>query len=219
MHWLALACTSTEPIDSGPLRGPVQLAFPLDQRELFDAPVGMDHDPVEYSGAEALICTAYDGRPFPACYDGHGGSDFLLDGGFERMDAGSVLILAAAPGTVVEVEDGHYDRCHGTLDEGNDCDGEEMVSNTVTVEHEDGWRTRYLHMMRDAMTVEVGDRVDCGSPLGRVGSSGNSSTPHLHLGLEDPSGQTVDPYAGEYSQPETFWLEQGDPEGLPGGCP
>jgi len=219
MLWLAMACTSSPPVDSGPLRGGLQLAFPLMERELFDAPIGMDHDPDEYSGAEALICTAYDGRPFPACYDGHEGTDFLLDGGFEQMDGGSATILAAAAGTVVQVEDGHYDRCNGTLDAGNDCDGEEMISNTVIIQHEGGWRSLYLHMMRDAMKVEVGDSVDCGTPLGLVGSSGNSSTPHLHLGLEDPSGQSIDPYAGEYSQPETYWLEQGDPEGLPGGCP
>lgn len=221
MIWLAVACTSQAVYDSAPPdvpRGPIQLAFPLAERDPFDPPVGVDHDPEVYSGAEQLICTAYDGRPFPACYDEHDGTDFLLEGGFEAMDAGSVLILAAAAGTVLEVKDGHYDRCHGTMDGGNDCDGQPMVSNTVVIEHAGGWTTRYLHMMSGAMEVEVGQVVACGAPLGRVGSSGNSSTPHLHLELQDPDGEVVDPFAGDWSQPETYWREQGEPHQLPGDC-
>ena len=222
MLWLSVACTSPtlhdSSVDDVP-RGALQLASPLDQEELFEAPVGVDHDPVEYEGAQDLICTAYDGRPFPACYDGHDGSDFLLDGGFERMDAGSASILAAAAGVVVLVEDGHYDRCHGTLSDGNDCDGFPMASNTVVIEHPGGFKTRYLHMMSGAMEVVEGEQVTCGTPLGRVGSSGNSSTPHLHLELEDAEGNPIDPYAGEFSQPETWWREQKGPEELPGGCP
>lgn len=222
MLWLAVACTSPSPMDSSEPdvpRGALQLAFPLDSPELFEAPVGVDHDPQEYDGAEDLICTAYDGRPFPACYDEHDGSDYLLDGGFEAMDAGSATVLAAAAGQVVLVTDGNYDRCHGTLGEGNDCDGHPMASNTVVIEHPGGFKTRYLHMMSGAMLVDEGDEVVCGTPLGLVGSSGNSSTPHLHLELEDADGQTIDPYAGEFSQPETFWREQRGPEELPGGCP
>lgn len=223
MLLLAVACTSpsvidTEDTEGRTLRADLQLGFPLAERALFEPPVGFDHDPEDHTGAEQLICIAYDGRPFPACYDGHEGTDYLLEGGFEAMDAGSATVLAAAEGEVIHVTDGNYDRCHGTLDDGNDCDGNPMKSNTVVIEHADGWTTRYLHMMSGAMEVTVGQTVACGTPLGKVGSSGNSSTPHLHLELVDPESESVDPYAGEYSQPETFWLEQGDADGLPGGC-
>jgi hypothetical protein len=224
MIWL-LACTSP-PRDSrldsqGPLRAELQLAFPLAERELFLETVGMDHDPQVHTGIEQLICTAYDGRPFPACYDEHRGSDYMLEGGFDVMDAGSAGVLAAADGVVVSVEDGNYDRCHGDASTfENDCDGYESKANHVILEHEGGWTTRYWHLMTDSVAVEPGQAVSCGELLGRVGSSGNSSAPHLHFQLEDADQVVVDPYAGEHSQPETFWIEQGEAEGLPGsGCP
>ena len=71
--------------------------------------------------------------------------------------------------------------------------------------------------MSGSAAVAVGDLVQRGQVLGNIGSSGNSSMPHLHFELESPDGATIDPYAGPYSQPETWWVDQGDAEGLPGG--
>jgi hypothetical protein len=219
---LALACDDPAPADTDSVpRGALSFAFPLQERDLFLETVGYDHDPEVHEGAEALICTAYDGRPFPACYDEHRGSDYLLEGGFDTMDAGSATILAAADGTVVDTDDGHYDRCHGDLGSAEvSCDGHDQAPNYVTLEHAGGWRTRYLHMLSGSVAVAVGDTVACGDVLGHVGSSGNSSQPHLHFQVEDAAGAAFDPYAGAHSQPETWWLEQGGPEGLPGSaCP
>lgn len=204
---------------SGTPRGALAFRFPLLEVELFEQTVGVDHDPVVYEAEsiEAAICTNYDGRAFPWCYDEHDGSDYLLVGGFSTMDAGSATIVAAAPGVVVETDDGHYDRCHATVD-GIDCDGHDGQANYVIVEHEGGWRTLYWHMLSGSVAVAPGDAVACGDTLGKVGSSGYSSAPHLHFELQDASGATIDPYAGPYSQPETWWGEQGDPEGLPGSA-
>ncbi len=200
-------------------RAALQLALPLAEPELISETVGVDHDPAVYEGAEQLICTAYDGRHFPACYDEHEGSDYLLEGGFDTMDAGSTLVIAAADGVVVSVEDGHYDRCHGDLGGEVDCDGHSGVANHVILEHEGGNRTRYWHLKKDSLLVVVGEEVSCGQELALVGSSGHSSTPHLHLQVEH-DGVTFDPYAGEYSQPGTWWIEQGEAGLLPGGaCP
>jgi murein DD-endopeptidase MepM/ murein hydrolase activator NlpD len=91
-----------------------------------------------------------------------------------------------------------------------------MNGNYVILEHEGGYRTLYWHMKTDSVAVSVGDEVFCGDPLGLVGSSGYSSAPHLHFELQDASEATIDPYAGAYSQVETWWVDQGDPEGLPG---
>lgn len=230
---LLLACTGPMNDDSGPVlsasldvpRGALQLRFPLVERELFLQTVGVDHDPVDYddSSVDSLICTNYDGRTFPWCYDGHRGSDYLLEGGFDQMDNGSATIVAAVGGTVVEVEDGHYDRCHGEVG-GVDCDGNDGLANDIIIETtgSDGatYRTMYWHLMNGSPLVQVGDEVACGTPLALVGSSGNSSQPHLHFQVEDAFDVVIDPYSGEYSQPETWWIDQGSATGLPGGdCP
>ena len=41
------------------------------------------------------------------------------------------------------------------------------------------------HLQPGSVAVRVGDRVEAGQPLGRVGNSGNSSEPHVHLHLQD----------------------------------
>lgn len=62
--------------------------------------------------------------------------------------------------------------------------------NTVVVEHQDGIRTRYAHL--SSIQVEAGTRVNAGTVVGRVGSSGRSTGPHLHFEvLQD--GRPVNP--------------------------
>jgi murein DD-endopeptidase MepM/ murein hydrolase activator NlpD len=222
MLLLLLACQEPPAIDSGPAelpRGALSLAFPLASSAAINQLVGVDHDPVVQQGIDRLICTNYADQGFPWCYDEHHGSDYMLDGGFTAMDAGSLEILAAVDGVVVDVEDGHYDRCHGDLD-GVSCDGEPMISNKVVIEHETDHglhQTLYFHMMKGSVAVEVGQQVHCGELLGLVGSSGNSSAPHLHFELQGPEGDVIDPYAGPASQVETWWIEQGPLEGYPSG--
>lgn len=51
--------------------------------------------------------------------------------------------------------------------------------NVVIIEHTNGWRTYYSHLLRPL--VAAGRPVSRGRPIGRVGSSGRSSGPHLHV--------------------------------------
>jgi murein DD-endopeptidase MepM/ murein hydrolase activator NlpD len=62
----------------------------------------------------------------------------------------------------------------------------------VVVRHEDGFETRYAHLSSTA--VQAGDRVDAGQAVGRVGSSGRSTGPHLHFEVRR-NGQQLDPAA------------------------
>ena len=191
--------------------------FPIhedDRATIRRAPIfHADHDP---ASGDRLVCTNYAGADFPSCYDGHDGSDFLLDGAFHAMDNGSARIVAAAPGEVISTDDGNYDRCHGSPDSGTvDCDGHPMRGNHVVLRHEDGRETRYWHMKSGTVAVEMGDQVDCGDVLGLVGSSGNSTVPHLHFEVHDGGGVTLDPFAGPESQPESLWREQAPGDGLP----
>lgn len=215
--WLGWGCVE-QPDAAPPAEEEVRLrfAFPVADPEQIDGLVGVDHDPdVQTTRAEQLICRDYLGRGFPHCYDEHDGSDFLLKGGFEAMDAGSVAVIAAASGVVEQTRDGQYDRCHGTLD-GVDCDGYDIIPNLVAVRHPDGVLTRYLHLAKDSVVVEVGQEVAEGEVLGLVGSSGNSSLPHLHFEVQDAAEVVYDPYAAEAEA--SWWCDQGPPDGLPGGC-
>lgn len=197
-----------------------RLAFPIlaaDRGLMQASPIfHVDHDPMAYSGLGRAICRNYEDRGFPWCYDGHEGSDFILDGGFTTMDAGSARVVAAAGGVVTRAVDGHYDRCHADLvTQDVSCDGRPIIPNLVELRHANGWVTQYLHLKAGSVAVSVGDRVPCGAVLGRVGSSGYSSAPHLHLEVHDPMGRVWDPFAGARSQPQSLWITQRASDGLP----
>lgn len=229
---LAAGCTAEtadkdtpQPVDTGTpvARGPVQFGVPVADPSLFKDVIGFDHDPEVYEGIEQLRCTNYLGNAFPHCYDEHNGTDYMLIGGFDAMDAGSAEIVAAADGTVTYAEDGHYDRCHGSLESGSvDCDGNDGVANAVILSHTDAegglWYSKYWHMANGSVAVAEGDVVTAGTRLGLVGSSGNSTAPHLHFGLSDADDIDLDPYAGPYSQEETWWCDQRGEDELPGAC-
>ena len=62
--------------------------------------------------------------------------------------------------------------------------------NLVTVRHANGFETRYAHL--SAVDVNVGDTVQAGQDLGKVGTTGYSTGPHLHFEVRR-DGQTIDP--------------------------
>jgi murein DD-endopeptidase MepM/ murein hydrolase activator NlpD len=72
-------------------------------------------------------------------------------------------VVAAAAGTVVAAE---WDDQHGNL---------------IAIDHGGGLITRYTHLLD--YQVAVGDYVDQGQQIGRVGSTGESTGPHLHFEL------------------------------------
>lgn len=198
----------------------MRFALPLAEPSLFPSTIGVDHDPIEHLDVPipGMLCEDFAGRGFPHCYDQHDGSDFILQGGFTTMDDGSTEVLAAADGTVVETDDGHYDRCHADLAAGEvSCDGFPLEANYVIVEHRGGIRSKYWHLKSGSVAVAVGDEVACGQHLGLVGSSGNSSMPHLHFETEDRDGVVFDPYTLDE---DSWWLDQGDLDALPAAtCP
>jgi hypothetical protein len=92
-------------------------------------------------------------------------------------------IVAAAAGTVVRALDGVPNTT--SLPEPPPIPPiEQTVGNHVIIEIAPGLYTLYGHMDPGSVRVEVGDRVEKGQELGLIGSSGNSTTPHLHFHLQ-----------------------------------
>lgn len=105
-----------------------------------------------------------------------------VTGAFTRLHAGTDLagggdngpIWAAQEGVVIDV---YTDPSGGW---------------TIDVDHGGGVMTRYKHMWASGVLVSTGDQVDAGQQIGRVGSSGNSTGPHLHFEVHI-NGESVDP--------------------------
>lgn len=122
-------------------------------------------------------------------YQAHNGVDIrLLDMAAQKR---GVAVLAAAPGTVLRLRDGMPDisvRAPGAPPlNGQDC------GNGVIVDHGGGWETQYCHMAKGSLVVKAGQTVAAGAPLGRVGLSGNTEYPHVHVTVRH-DGKVVDPF-------------------------
>ena len=64
--------------------------------------------------------------------------------------------------------------------------------NGVAIKHSNGYTTYYFHMV-EAPMVSQGQTVTRGQMIGKVGSTGASTGPHLHFTIRNPSGNTIDP--------------------------
>lgn len=131
----------------------------------------------------------------------HAGTDyFLWPFPWLMMDQGQVRIVAAASGAIVNKADGNFDR---------DCaiqSGTNSNPNFVEILQDDGLYALYLHMRNGSVTpLPIGARVAAGDELGMVGSSGNSSGPHMHFELRDANGVVVDPRHGQCNAGPDRW--------------
>lgn len=91
--------------------------------------------------------------------------------------------IAAEEGTVVV---SLYD---GTVEEvgKDDKDG-----NYIIIKNEKGCTVKYSHL-KDAPNVSKGNKVDLGEEIGKVGSTGESTGPHVHIEVTDEKGTLIDP--------------------------
>lgn len=110
--------------------------------------------------------------------------------GWKMMDDENVHVVAAEGGTIVSKQTGEASRSCKADGRANTYYG-----NYIAVEHSDGVVTYYLHMKNGTLTSKgEGDNVVTGEYLGVVGSSGNSTGPHLHFQVESPNGGILDPF-------------------------
>jgi murein DD-endopeptidase MepM/ murein hydrolase activator NlpD len=65
-----------------------------------------------------------------------------------------------------------------------------QYGNMVEVEHKDGSISYYAHL--DGINVKPGDKIDQGTPIGTLGSTGKSTGAHVEFGLRK-DGKPIDP--------------------------
>ncbi|MCW2960719.1 MAG: hypothetical protein JWM90_1106 [Thermoleophilia bacterium] len=85
----------------------------------------------------------------------HGGTDFARGTGTEIKASLSGKVVSAGP-------NGGW-------------------GNQILIEHPGGLFTRYAHLVDGGIGVKVGQEVKQGDSIGKVGSTGNSTGPHLHF--------------------------------------
>ena len=66
-----------------------------------------------------------------------------------------------------------------------------LSGNKIAIRHRDGTSSWYMHL--SARGVGVGAKVSPGQAIGRVGSTGRSTGPHLHYGFKNAQGQWINP--------------------------
>ncbi|MEX1127340.1 MAG: M23 family metallopeptidase [Vicinamibacterales bacterium] len=110
-------------------------------------------------------------------------------------------VRAPAPGRVVAVSDGHADARPGRPEPVR------RGGNTIVLEIAPGHYLVMAHLRAGSIRIQAGERVQEGDLVARVGNSGNSSEPHLHLHLQDSpqpdAGEGIPFYFSRYVVPST----------------
>ncbi|MBQ3498972.1 MAG: peptidoglycan DD-metalloendopeptidase family protein [Clostridia bacterium] len=132
--------------------------------------------PLKCSGV--YISSPYGMRTHPTTgeYKLHTGTDFCASG------INGKTVYAVKDGTVI------YAQKH------------KAYGNFVIIDHGNGVSSCYAHMQDGSMTVSVGSKVLQGQPIGKVGSTGYSTGPHLHFEIRI-DGATTNPMNGYIKLP------------------
>jgi hypothetical protein len=128
--------------------------------------------------------------PAANVYAGHPTQGFAVD--FTRLNAAGLRARGFAPsalekyavygsavvspcaGTVLTATDGLADNVPPARDEKHAGGNQVVLRCGDAIVHLE-------HLQRGSVTVKAGAAIDRGAPLGRVGNSGNSTEPHLHI--------------------------------------
>jgi len=121
---------------------------------------------------------------------------------FDDFYAYGAEVLAAADGKVVSVLDGVAENPDALKKPGESDEtygervgqiqmtlmmqgGPAIAGDHVIIDHGNGEYSLYAHLKPGSLKVKPGDMVKAGQPIAQLGSSGNSTEPHLHFQVCD----------------------------------
>lgn len=103
----------------------------------------------------------------------------LLPEQFDAYAIHGAAVTSPCEGRVIEVRDGLPDRLPGDMDPGNPA-GNHVLLGCGDV------HVLLAHLTKGSIGVAAGDTLAAGDAIGRVGNSGNTTEPHLHVHAFDP---------------------------------
>lgn len=216
-----------EPKNSAKMGGAVKLNWPLRMADNYKEENGVYsywyisnfadlNDTEDEDGSERLDWVCNTGTSAKN-YDQHNGVDIVpYPYPWQMMDDESVDVIAAADGEVIHIFDGNtFDRnCEKPHSFISEPFNDGYYGNFVAIRHSDYTISIYAHMKNGTVAnLEDGDDVVAGQYLGKIGSSGNSTAPHLHFEYRfceacsytepwfDPEGCNDDIF-------ESVWIDQ-----------
>jgi hypothetical protein len=183
---------------TGALAFLVCAAFGLAQaqsaRPAFEHPIACD------LGRTCFIQNWVDARPGeghadPTCgplsYDGHDGVDYRVAFGAYRR---GVNVLAPGAGVIAGIRDNEPDGVF--LAKGRAALNNRECGNGVAIDHGAGWRSQLCHLAPGSVRVALGQHVNAGDVIGRVGLSGMTAFPHVHFSVRKDN-VVIDPVSGQ----------------------
>ena len=69
---------------------------------------------------------------------------------------------------------------------------DDKEGNYIIILNDKGGTVKYSHLQNES-NVSEGDEVKLGTEIGKVGSTGQSTGPHVHIEITDENGQQIDP--------------------------
>ncbi len=175
---------------------PVKKAAHVTYNEVWAISNYVDHNPAypnqitDYNGGTRSYDT-YGG------YNHQGTDIFIWPYSWKLFDENGLEVIAAAKGQIIYKHDGEFDM---------NCAFNDSQWNAIYIQHDDGSIAWYGHFKTGSLTDKhPGDMVAQGEYLGIVGSSGNSTGPHLHFEVYKRTPFNYDNLIDPYSGPSNNW--------------